>query len=290
MSKARIVYVPGKNLKPAPEEHRPQLWRCLVQGVAKVDTAAARDLTADPSRFTLAAWNHTYYKRDISLQDELPWIDRLLQTPQASALDRAEAKSWSNWAVKLMYALGDRFHGLIRFIPDPRIKAMIADTARYFDNADDIACAVREIVKQPLRDAMFKGDRILLIGHSMGSVIAYDALWELAHIENMHGKVDLFLTLGSPLGMRYVQRHLLGLSGRAKRYPHTIRRWINVSAEGDLVSVDQTVSDDFSGMIDAGAIEHIEDFCRDIYNTYRNRKGLNVHRSFGYLVNPLMRR
>lgn len=288
MNRDRIIYVPGKNLKPAPDEHRPLLWRCLLQGVANVAPLVARQLAADAAIFSLAAWNYAYYQRHVSLRNELPWIEKSLQSQRVSDRDRAEARSWSTWAVKLMYALGDRFHGLIRFIPDARVQAMIADTAAYFDNRNNIACTVREIVKAPVRDAMFNGDRVLLIGHSMGSVIAYDALWELSYLENMHSKVDLFLTLGSPLGMHYVQHHLMGMRRGSARYPLTIRKWKNVSAQGDLVSVDQTVGDDFSPMIDNGDIEQIEDFCREVFNNYRNQDGLNVHRSFGYLINPVV--
>ena len=60
-----------------------------------------------------------------------------------------------------------------------------------------------------LRGMLAEGDRILLNGHSMGSIIAYDSLWELWHGEGNQSKVDLYLTLGSPLGMHYVRRRLL---------------------------------------------------------------------------------
>jgi len=288
MSKPRIIYVPGKNPKPPPIQHQSQLWRCLLHGVASVDPIAAKQMSDEPQVFTLAAWNHSYYGRDQELTSDLPWIDRLLQTRSASESDQREVRSWSSFMTKLMYALGDRFHFLIRLIPDPRIKAMIQDTAPYFDNVNDVACVVREIVKQPLRTAMFNDERVLLIGHSMGSVIAYDALYELSHLENMHHKIELFLTMGSPLGMRYVQSHLLGWQRSPKSYPYTINQWKNVSALGDLVSVDQTISDDFAEMTEAGALELAEDYCRGIYNWFRNSEGLNVHRSYGYLVNPVV--
>ena len=132
----------------------------------------------------------------------------------------------------------------------------------------------------------FDGGRVLLIGHSLGSVIAYDALWELSHLENHPGKVDLFLTLGSPLGMRFVQDRLLGFRQRERRFPCNIRRWINVAAHGDLTALDPELRDDFLPMLGLGCTETIADRHRGVFNYFRNEHGLNEHRSYGYLVEP----
>ncbi|NIT56551.1 MAG: hypothetical protein GWN00_10065, partial [Aliifodinibius sp.] len=75
------------------------------------------------------------------------------------------------------------------------------------------------------------------------------------------------------------------LNGR-QRYPVNIRRWMNISAVGDLTSLDVELHDDFEDMLNYGLTESIEDHCHDIYNFFRNHEGLNVHRSYGYLVNP----
>ncbi len=161
------------------------------------------------------------------------------------------------------------------------------ETRRYFQNQDDIACEIREVLKVQLRPLFAADEKVLLIGHSLGSVIAYDTLWELSHEEQIPGKVDLFLTIGSPLGMRYVKRRLQGANEKgARRYPLNIRRWVNVAAVGDVTALDQELADDYREMVKLGLTESIEDHCRGIYNYFRNEEGLNVHRSYGYLVNP----
>ena len=100
------------------------------------------------------------------------------------------------------------------------------------------------------------------------------------------GKVDFF-TLGSPLGMNYIKRRLMGMNGqREKSYPDNIRRWINLSAEGDVTALDRIFHDSFKEMRELGLVESIEDHCQGIYNFYRTDEGLNCHRSYGYLVNP----
>lgn len=282
-----IVFVPGKSLKPPPDIHREYLWRALVRGASRYDAGAGEALTS-ACRFRLAAWNFTYYQTHGSLVSDVPWIERLLESQGASERDVAEAQHWSKWFTKSLYALGDHAHWLIKWLPDPRIKEMIQDTLRYFGNVDGIADRVRNIVKSDIREAGEGSESVCLIGHSMGSVIAYEALWDLAHRDGQPADVDLFLTLGSPLGMKYVQHKLLGMRDRDRRYAARIKTWVNVSAVGDLVSVDERVGDDFAPMVEEGSAGEIVDIHRNVYTAFRNEQGLNPHRSYGYLVNPIV--
>lgn len=282
----RIIYVPGKNLKPEPEVHRHHLWRCLLSCVRRVQPSVATEMQEQPEVFLLAPWNHLFYGRHTELDKDIPWIDRLIEAKGPTVQERKEASAWHKSAVKLMYAVGDRFHRFVNWIPDARVKAMVADTAPYFDNQDNIANAIRNIVKRLICEGAGSGERLLLIGHSMGAVVAYEALWQLTHIDKQPCRVDLFLTIGSPLGMRYVQKRLLGHEHH--QYPNGISHWQNVSAVGDLVSLDETMQDDFAPMIEQGMVKSIQDHCGGVYNWFRNDDGLNVHRSYGYLVNPVV--
>ena len=284
----RIIYVPGKNPKPPAREHRTQLFRCLLQGIQRIDPGTAADIeTADC--FSLVAWNHHFYNRVSSLDSLLPWINLLLEQDSYPSSDIGAARRAKYRLARFVYQLGDMLHWIIPLIPDERIKASIQDTDRYFRNDDNIACSVRDLQKQPLREAVDRGEKVLLIGHSMGSIIAYDSLWELQYLEQHERCVDTLLTIGSPLGMNYVQKHLHGLRDRQSRsYPGNFRRWINVSARGDLVALDASLADDFGELLEQQPVESIKDHRRDIYNHYRDSKGLNVHKSYGYLVNPVV--
>ena len=62
-----------------------------------------------------------------------------------------------------------------------------------------------------LEAAWSAGERVLLIGHSLGSVIAYDTLWELTHVQRSRGEISLLVTMGSPLATHFVQRSLQGV-------------------------------------------------------------------------------
>lgn len=282
LCKNKILFVPGKNPKPPAAEHRALLWQSLQRGLNLIDPAGAREVAAISDCFELVAWNDLYYGQAKDVDDDVPWINLLFQKTGPDAADLREALSWRTKRANVYYLIADYFRALLPLLPDPVIKSTIRETERYFRNQQEIGSQVRELLKAPLRRLLAEGYRVLVIGHSLGSVITYDALWELTHLESNPGKVDLFLSLGSPLGMSYVQDRLLGY--RQRRFPCNIRRWVNIAAHGDLTALDPRVRNDFVSMIEQGCVETIEDLRRSVFTYFRNEKGLNVHRSYGYLV------
>jgi len=284
----RILYVPGKNLKPPPAAHRELLLRCLLHGIRRIDPEVADEVNAQDV-FSLVAWNYLYYRQHRDIAQFIPWVDQLLSQEQLQPKDIRHARPMSYWVARFLYQMGDTLPWLIPLIPDNRIKSSIRETEHYFQNTDNIGCRIRELQKVPLREAAERGDKVLLIGHSLGSVIAFDALWELHHLEGITCCVDCFLTIGSPLGMKFVQHRLL-CNGKdhPQRFPGNIRTWVNISARGDLVALDPSLQNDFGEMVTRHYVENIDDKHDGIYNYYRDEKGLNVHKSYGYLVNPIV--
>jgi hypothetical protein len=286
MTKKNIIFVPGKNPKPEPAQHKKLLWRSMLEGIRRSEPELVSDISPHIDCFKLIAWNYLYYHQTKDVSRDLPWIDALINKHGPTAEDIEDTKTWQRKLAKFYFSAGDIFPFVIPLLPKV-IRQIEIETRRYFRNENDIACEIRELLKQELRPMLSANENILLIGHSLGSVIAYDTLWELSHLEQLPGKVDLFLTLGSPLGMNYVQRRLMGYDQKGKQqYPHNIRHWVNISSVGDITALDREFRDDFSHMLEFGIIESIEDHSEAIYNFFRNEAGLNVHRSYGYLVNP----
>ncbi|MDE2117898.1 MAG: hypothetical protein KGJ19_04815 [Betaproteobacteria bacterium] len=285
MATKHIIFVPGKNPKPEEAQHRALLWRTLVEGVRRADRETANMLQAGYSQFHLVSWNHLFYHKYKDVTMDIPWIDALINKHGPTEQDIEEANSWNIWLQRLMLTLGDHLPFLIRLLPE-EVRSTAKEINRYFENTDRIASAIRSLLADALRPLLERQEDVLLIGHSLGSVIAYDTLWELSREEGVKGKVD-FLTLGSPLGMHYVQRRLLGMNGNGmKSYPDRIRRWINLSAEGDVAALNRNLHESFYTMLEQGLVESIEDHSQGIYNFFRSAEGLNCHRSYGYLVNP----
>jgi len=285
MTTKQIIYVPGKNPKPEASQHRELLWRTLVEGVRRADSAVADTLQAGYQQFHLVSWNYLYYHVYKDNTKDIPWIDALINKHGPTEQDMLDASSWNIWLSRLLLTLADHVPLLIRMLPE-EVRSTAEEIDRYFDNSDDVARKIRDLLKQKLRPMLERQDDVLLIGHSLGSVIAYDTLWELSRQQGIAGKVD-FLTLGSPMGLHYVQRRLLGMNNHDKKsYPDRIRRWMNFSAEGDVAALNQNFNESFHAMLKLGLVESIEDHCHGIYNFFRSDEGLNCHRSYGYLVNP----
>ena len=285
MATKQIIYVPGKNPKPEVAQHRELLWRTLVEGVRRADRTVAGTLQTSIPQFHLIGWNYLYYHRYKDITKDIPWIDALINKHGPTEQDMRDAHSWNIWLSRFVLTLADHIPLLLRMLPE-EVRSTANEINRYFNNTDGVGSRIRDLLKQTLRPMLEQQQDVLLIGHSLGTVIAYDTLWELSHRDGVAGKVD-FLTLGSPLGMHYIQRRLLGMNNQGKKsYPGLIRRWINFSAEGDVTALNQHLNESFQPMLELGLAESIEDHCHGIYNFFRNDIGLNCHRSYGYLVSP----
>jgi len=281
-----ILYVPGLKPKPEYSLHREQVMRCLLEGVRRIDPDTADEMARDEHCFDIVSWTYDFYgtHRDINL--DLADIEAVLKQTQATAEDKQIATSWKRRFIRSLYRAADHLPFLIPHFADEDVELQLHDLRRYAKNEGDIAEIVRRAVKIPLRAAASAGRPILLYGHSMGSVIGYDSLWQLSHEPAEEVRIDLMLTTGSPLGQRLIQHRLKGFRKQGvERFPGNIRRWINIAAIGELTAIDTTLNNDFGEMIRLGLVEDIEDL--ETYNYYRMNGVLNVHAEYGYLVNEV---
>ena len=285
MADKHIIYLPGKNPKPHPAAHRELLWKVLVEGVRQADSSIANKLQINYTHFHLINWNYLFYCKYKDITPDIPWIDTLLNKHGPTEQDIQEVNSWRSRLGWLLFTLADYIPLLIPLLPK-EVGSAAKEINNYFDNTNNIALEIRKLLKHTLRPLVENNESVLLIGHSLGSVIAYDTLWELSHEDGLQGKVD-FLTLGSPLGMQYVQSRLMGMNNNnGTTYTTLIRRWINIASEGDIIALERNFNERFSNMLDQKLVHSIEDHTHGIYNFYRSNEGLNSHRSYGYLVNP----
>jgi hypothetical protein len=272
--------------KPPPEIHVRELCRCLTAGLAWVRPEAARSFRADASCLTLVPWTHRFYGSDRDIALDRPGIDHILQQPEPSAEDIKQIQSLELKIRRYVHLLGDALPRFGRLIARPEMRLTMAEARRYLFDVDGVATEVRGMLKGPLVEAWDAGEEVLLIGHSMGSVIAYDTLWELAHEARDPRRVDLFMTLGSPLASRLIYENLRGATRTGvERYPTNIRRWENFSARAEMTALRPRLKRYFGEMVELGITESIVDHT-DIYNHFRGDIGLNVHKSYGYLVAP----
>ena len=96
-----------------------------------------------------------------------------------------------------------------------------------------------------------EGNRIMLIAHSMGSIIAYDVLRDLRH-KFPKFQIAQFVTIGSPLGIphvkaKIVQERTYDRPKRKRLRTPTIvtESWVNYADRRDPVAFDTHLRDDF---------------------------------------------
>ena len=214
MKSPLILYVPGLLPKPEAGVYKQALRRCLEQGLRRHDAEVADEFVAAERSFDLVAWTYDFYREHRDFELDARSVDELLGRPDASEEDIVEASSSGKRLLRWLYRVGNLFPFLIPHLADERLELHLRDLMRYVHDHNDIAAHTREMLKMPLRAAWESGRPVLLAAHSMGSVIAYDALWEMSRDHKDELRVDLLLTMGSPLGQGYLQRRILG-HGRA---------------------------------------------------------------------------
>lgn len=105
----------------------------------------------------------------------------------------------------------------------------------------------RKSVRNAVADTIAEHQPRAVVAHSLGSVVAYEALWQRPDVP-----VELLLTIGSPLGMRRVVRDRLvpsvnSATGRGAR-PPGVATWVNIADQGNIVAATSSLSDSFTGV------------------------------------------
>lgn len=126
--------------------------------------------------------------------------------------------------------------------------AFLRDVHDFFFDVDE-----RARMKQSLMNVIAPGGApFVVVSHSQGTMIAYDVLSDL---DPKMYPVKLFITMGSPLGLRPVLARFYRWKKTKKlRVPVCVKTWLNVANRGDVVCADvdlrnEVVAGDFSNEI-----------------------------------------
>ncbi|MFJ8113003.1 hypothetical protein [Streptomyces sp. NPDC096132] len=157
----------------------------------------------------------------LALWQEAARTDPGVLPPDARTLARTPAtvQRALNALSRSRFFAGVALRGLVLDLK--QVRAYLCDTA------------VRDAVQQRVADAVDERTRVF-VGHSLGSVVAYEAL--CGHPE---WPVRALLTAGSPLGIRNLvfDRLRTGEGGRPGDWPGSVDRWTNLADEGDVVAL-----------------------------------------------------
>ncbi|MCF7824692.1 MAG: lipase family protein [Candidatus Marinimicrobia bacterium] len=175
-------------------------------------------------------------------------------------------------------------------VTDVIIRKYFGDLGAYFQ--DDCVsltnqdCSARKHIQDRLLTVLkkYSGYDILLVGHSMGSIVAFDILSRYAD----ELKINTFVTIGSPLGLPFIMGRELARQRsqnpdlKRPMVPESIQKqWINLADIEDKVAMDHALNDDYlKNQKGVGIEDHA------VYNDYAIDGKRNPHKSFGYLRTP----
>jgi hypothetical protein len=162
--------------------------------------------------------------------------DPRIQAPDADSLSRSRAPN-SMQAILRQLSKSRFFKALA---PERLLLADLAEVRRFLHEA-----AIKAAVLERCEKDIKPGARVV-IGHSLGSVVAYEAL-----CRHPEWRVDTFISLGSPLGIRHLVFDALTPAphnGRGIR--PEIRRWVNIADAGDIVALEKDLAKYFDGIED----------------------------------------
>ncbi|MEV5136946.1 hypothetical protein AB0K71_01770 [Streptomyces syringium] len=160
---------------------------------------------------------------------------------------------------------------LPRIVRDPVFRLLVKHTfkdvhAYFFSEAGQ---AIREVVKDAL-DGL-DGAPLVVVGHSLGTIVAYEVLSE------EKTDVDLFVTVGSPLAITEVRDRL----ARPPAVPVGVVAWRNASDLRDVVALDHTLAQEYAPS------ERITDLL--VTNDSANHHGISQYLSAPPVREPVRR-
>ncbi len=151
------------------------------------------------------------------------------------------------------------------------LKRFIPDVAAYFFQEE-----FRTRMQQRVRDVLIPGGQYIVVAHSLGTIITFELLRELARSIS----VPLWVTLGSPLGIDEV-KELLEEKGNSMQSPASVQSWKNFADPLDPVAADKILADEYTAVPPA-TIRDRQIWNLDSRKIYR----FNPHSSTGYLGHP----
>jgi len=250
-------------------------------------------------KFELVYWAHFLYSEpqntkvsdpESPLHINEPYVPAASnRVPQSPSRLRKKGLDWLEIMMDKVMLSENRFFNFDR-IGEYIIRKKFRDLELYFHSAnvelDQAGIYAKKLIGKELVQILKKHRKkdILLISHSMGTVISYDVLTQLVPDIRIH----TFVTLGSPLGLPaiikkiFTEQHKDLKNEKLLATPENIRQsWFNFSDLNDRVALDYKLCNDFKqnfhGISPKDTI---------VQNDYENKGKKDHHKSFGYLRTP----
>lgn len=274
MNAKLIIGIHGLDNKPAPDILRAWWLAAIAEGISR--NCAGRKVDLD---LLLAYWADLMYPTPVAVAEVAePYVAAVGSGP----LPRAGGSVSSIAATRIQEGIGKVLEVVFgapvaEDIVRDALKTRYPDIHRYTHDRRTRR-AVQERLREQLRFAHAGGRQIMLIAHSMGSVVAYDVLAVASR--TLPGlRISHFITVGSPLGLAVVKK----AAAAPLRVPQCVARWSNFADPRDHVARwDTRLSSDYRANRSGVAVsDHL------VINGYVSPSGKpNPHKIYGYLRTP----
>jgi hypothetical protein len=287
-----IIGVHGLGNKP-PQRLLYDGWKKSIQEGLK-----AIDSSWSSFNFELFYWADALYEKPLDPREnknDHPYFDNEKYFPSSGSEKKPPSelrKLMINYIEKNLdkLFLNEDMSINFSFIADKIINHYFKDLELYFSSdciqSGNTERSVKEVIRERLGHILYKYRRkdIMLVAHSMGSIIAYDTL--IHTVPDV--EIDTFITLGSPLGLPIIISKIFAEQKKERellkkvRTPENVRKnWINFSDWQDKVALDHTLGDDFEE--NSRQVKAVDIY---VYNDYETEGKRNPHKSYGYLRTP----
>jgi hypothetical protein len=274
MSAKIVIGIHGLNNKPEPEVLRNWWTAAIAEGISRNLQGQRVDL-----EFVLAYWADVIHPAPV---DPAENAEPYVAAGGSGPLPRAGRSVRRAAAVRIRESVGKVLEKILRArvaedIVRDALEARWPDLHLYKHHRA-VRDAVRERLSGPLRAAHAGGKQIMLIAHSLGSIVAYDVLGAANRV--LPGlRIAHFVTMGSPLGFAEIRE----IVAPPVRVPECVERWSNFADARDYVARwDPRLADDYRRSRSGVAVSD-----RLVINGYVGPSGKpNPHKIYGYLRAP----
>jgi hypothetical protein len=290
-----IIGVHGLSNKP-PKKQLKHWWRkSIEEGLSKIEGSPTK------FDFRMVYWADIMYPKPLSSKRKDPSHPLHIEEPYIPALEEENEYELSviqrgkNFVqyIKEFVFLGKLGLNNFRKPFDFIVKLSFRDLHEYYNEEIDYGDKMQgEPAKKQIRTRLkkfllkHKKKEILILAHSMGSIISYDVLYMLQHeIENV-----TFVSMGSPLGLPLIRENIMKEHNLAYDEdevkevevptPNSIKAWYNFFDKEDPFALHHLNTIYQPNSL---GIAPMDSF---VENDYKHWVTNNAHKSFGYLRAP----
>lgn len=293
-----IIGIHGLANKP-PKETIESWWKqSLVEGLQK--NCDYKDTDFD---FKLVYWADLLHKYSLHNDQDFDFDELYNKQPYVEAKP-GELKTYSEGKLSELRTLS--FGALGNFIDLMNqdfgvslaaslfIHRVFRDLDFYYSNNRQIRnrTGKHELARKVLRDELKNvlrqesNKEIMLIAHSMGSIISYDVLRDLGR-SDPEMEIPHYVTIGSPLGLPTVKTKIIeerDYDARVRTPSLVTKTWVNYADKRDPVATDTHLADDYKA--NRKGIQVFDDLIMNDYELPHEPGKVNAHKSYGYLRTP----